>query len=82
MLHPVPICHSRLPVKAPIIRDVVQEQALHLPGDLSPLRDLKHLALDRKELIKLRVAVVTQVGGRLTDQPRIVTNGVSLLQTN
>src|SRR5215471_14243426 len=57
VLYPVPIPHRRLPVKAPVIRDVVQEQALHLPGDLGPLLDFKRPALGRKELIKLRVAV-------------------------
>src|SRR5215831_15524178 len=81
VLHPVPIAHGRLPVKTPVIRNVPQENMLHLPRDLSPLRDLKRPALRRKELIKLRVAVFAQVRGRLADQPRIVTNGVSLLQT-
>ena len=72
MLDPVPIPHGRLPVKAPVIWNVPQEDVLYLPGDLSPLCDLKRPALGRKELIKLRVAVFAQVGGRLADQPRIV----------
>jgi len=78
VLDPVPIPHGRLPVKAPVIRNVPQEDVLYLPDDLSPLCDLKRPALGRKELIKLRVAVFAQVGGRLADQPRIVTDGVSL----
>src|SRR5207249_11563554 len=50
LLHPVPIRHGRLPVKPAVIRDLLQEYALHLMGDLSPLLDLKCLALCCKEL--------------------------------
>src|SRR5262249_33925765 len=63
VLDPVPIAHGRLPIKAPVIRDVPQEDVLHLPRDLRPLRDLKRPALRRKGPVKLRVAVFGQVGG-------------------
>src|SRR5262245_60858938 len=45
VLHPVPIAHGGFPVKAPVIWDVMQEQTLHLPGELGPLLDLKRPTL-------------------------------------
>src|SRR5467141_495582 len=51
LLHTVPIPHGRFPVKATVIGHILQEQPLHLAGDLGPFLDLKRLALFLKELI-------------------------------
>ena len=82
VLHSVPIAHRRLPIKPPVIRDVLEEDALHLAGELSPVLRLKRLALLGKQRVKGRVAIVAQVERRLAHQSGVVTNGVSLSQTN
>src|SRR6266699_4197331 len=58
VLHTVPIPHRRFPVKATVIRHILQEYALHLAGDLGPFLDIKYLTLFPKELIELRVTVL------------------------
>ena len=60
----VPIPHGRFPIKAPVIRHILQEQALHLAGDLGPSLGVKRLALLGEELIKILVAVFGQVRRR------------------
>src|SRR5262245_8990174 len=72
LLHPVPISHGRFPVKAAVIRHILQEQALHLARALSPFLDIKRLTLFLKELVELWVTVLPQVRNGITDQARII----------
>ena len=72
LLHTVPICHGRFPVKSTVIRNVPQKYVLHLAGDLSPLLHVKRPALFGKELIKLLVAIFAQVGRGTARKARII----------
>ena len=56
-LQAIPMGHGGLPVKAPIIRHVLQKNVLHLMGNLCSLVDLERPALFLKELIELFIAL-------------------------
>jgi hypothetical protein len=53
--------HRQFPVKLRVIGHILQEQVLHLAGDLSPFLDSKRLALCPKEGIELRVTIPPEV---------------------
>jgi hypothetical protein len=41
ILHPIPVAHGRFPVIAAIVGEIVEQDALHLPGNFRPFLDIE-----------------------------------------
>ena len=67
-LQAIPIGHGGLPVKTPIIGHVLEENVLHLAGQLCPLVGIEGLALSLKKLVELFIAIFGQIRRRIAYQ--------------
>jgi hypothetical protein len=61
ILHPIPVAHGQFPAIAAIVGEVLEQKALHLPGNLCSVLNIEHATLLLEEFVKLRESVKSKI---------------------